>query len=65
MPWKLFKKSREQASSSTPVLMATEARPQSAELVHESAPLDVCDAGEAGEGASQASKNTCSGCLIL
>ena len=45
--------------------MATEARPQSADLVHESAPLDVCDAREAGEGASQASKNTCSGCLIL
>ena len=62
---KRFQKSREQASSSTPVLIATEARPQAADLVRESAPLDVCDAGEVGEGANQASKNTCSGCLIL
>ena len=63
---KRIKKIREQASSSTPVLIATEAsRPQAADLVHKSAPLDECDAGEVGKGASQASKNMCSGCLIL
>ena len=61
---KRLKKSREQASSSIPVLIATEARLQAADLVHESAPLDACDASEVG-GAGQPSKNKCSGCLIL
>ena len=49
----------------TPVLIVTEARPQAADVVHELAPLVVCDAEEVREGASQASKNTCAGCCIL
>ena len=40
------RKSKQQASSSTPVLIAREARPQAADLIHESEPLDVCDAEE-------------------
>ena len=38
---KRHRKSREQASFSTPVLIATEARLQAADLVHELEPLDA------------------------
>ena len=64
---KRSKKSKEQASSSTPVLLATEARHQAADLVHELMPFEVCDAEEVGEakGGSQASKNKSAGCRIL